>query len=356
MRIGSHSPLPASDARTSRSADAGSASDPAGSAATEAPRHAPQTDTFEVASLPTTLFGRPSVDLGLAPGADPRGALGGPGLEREAVFDPAAGVPEGMSLEQSLPAGLDGGALRPGPNHHGVGSFDRKLDGRVGGDAVAGVTRDVLPGAPAGNGSQAPGSRPAVQDKPPAGADLNFRAPNHGLISADGGPSAWQTVKSWFTLGSTDTPDGGTPAPPVRPPGDTPIEKPKAEPYKPYKAPGHDAWMQKKPKMTNPDADAGSVGTATPEQIERALAAKGGDTRQVQGHGAGPQVDNPEVKRSQRDLVTDSNADVEVVTVAGTPTAPPPVDEVSKPVHPGAGLGPELKPNVGPVPNGGDVT
>ncbi|MBI2838286.1 MAG: hypothetical protein HYX75_08235 [Acidobacteria bacterium] len=285
----------------------------------------------------------PSLD-----GGDPRGNLKPVGLERETVVDVAAATPGGQSLEQTLPTGLDGKPLPTGPRHYLNDQAEKLLRGRGDSnsplnmqrdpkasfgsaprDTGRDATKDTLgraTGPGVGGESKAGGGTNAT---PPPGAELSFRAPNRDLVSDkkdlpkyEPKPETRDARAEW--LAEADKKAGKVPDGPLKE-----FEPPK--------------------KMTDPDADLGTgAGTLTEDEVARMVAVGRGDIDVVRGYGGGPQVEGDTPPVRYRDLVTDPGADdpVDVSTVS-TSTVTPPGQEISKPINPNDGLGPELPPTGG---------
>lgn len=328
-------------------------------------------DSFEIAKSPSAFdqlialdgraaFGNQRVDLSLRDpkddaaanpsldASDPRGDLERVTLERETVVDVAGSMPAGHTLEQSLPTGLDGKPLPTGPRHYLNDQAEKFLRGRGDSnsplnmqrdpkasfspaprDAGRDATKDTLgraTGPGAGGESKSNGGTNAT---PPPGAELSFRAPNRDLVSDkkdlpkyEPKPETRDARAEW--LAEADKKAGKVPDGPLKE-----FEPPK--------------------KMTDPDADLGTgAGTLTEDEVARMVAVGRGDIDVVRGYGGGPQVegDTPPVRYG--DLVTDPGADdpVDVSTVS-TSTVTPPGQEISKPINPNDGLGPELPPTGG---------
>jgi hypothetical protein len=262
---------------------------------------------------------------------DPRGDLGREGIERETTFDPAANMPEGTTIDSGLDgmANLDGSDLSKGQNHFGVGE-DELLQGR-GDESPASMLRDALGGARAG------GSGPSGPD-----ADLSFNAPNMDLVSGEG-----------------DSPDEdwleATPPPPPPPVADPPSPPPEQD-REPPPPPGPDGSPPQPdpdpgpaPLQTDPDAGGGAP---TAEDIERALAVRGGDTNPVDGGDGAPRIDADAPPPPKTDLVRDGGETGDLGTAdapRGAPDAP-----VVHTINPDSGYTPRPASEGGPQPSAGD--
>jgi hypothetical protein len=298
---------------------------------------------------------------------DPRGDLGREGIERETTFDPAANMPEGTTIDSGLDgmANLDGSDLSKGQNHFGVGE-DELLQGRGGHENPLDMQRDPAATSPRPTGPP-PASQAAVGwsddgaskdvgatggSTPPPGADVSTRAPNSDLVSgekggADGGSFLDHPIDNTLKIFSDAYSGGGTPEPPdtgtKRPDGDTPIPKPK--PKKPVQPGSSDDYN------VNPDADAGG-GAPTDAELARAIVVHGGDTKPVDGQGAGPQVDADAPPPPKIDLVRDGGdqaGDLDMTqALVGAPDAP-----VVHTINPDSGAAPTVI-GGGPGPSGGD--
>ena len=255
-------------------------------------------------------------------GVDPRADVERGGLERETVFDKGAGLPAGHSLDGGLVGltNIDGSALPTATNHYGIGDGVGPDGRHVGGTSPLAAQRDPLasPRAESSVGrdhltdtfGRAPGPaasggttvRGGYGDAPPPGQTPSGSAdPGHDPALVSGFVS-WVRGDGW----DPPAPDAGTAKEPVRPPGDTPIDRhPKQEP-----APDAGTPKPHEPMVydTNPDADTGA-GAPTHEVVEHAVAVHGGNIDVVQGHGGGPQIEGDAPPTRPIDLVTDGGDD-----------------------------------------------
>lgn len=267
---------------------------------------------------------------------DPRDDLEQTRLERNVIIDVAANTPSGMSLEQSLPTGLDGQPL-PTTRHYGNADADKLMESRVDENSPLGMKRDLLDsGAQHGAGTRA--------GAPPPGVQLGTRAPNSDLVGAElpeyekpddgGGIIDW--VKDLFT------PEPSLPKQPVK------EFVPPREP-----APEHvPKPPQRGPKMGTVDPDAGGDGGG---DIERAIILAGADTDFVRNSGAPQIADNTPLTRAG-DLVTDPSPEAEHTAIDTTVLPTRPDDHFTDTVNPDSGFTPTLQPQHGPQPGGGDNT
>ncbi|MGQ0803761.1 MAG: hypothetical protein ACT4PI_07860 [Actinomycetota bacterium] len=260
---------------------------------------------------------------------------GGP---RENV-DPRANTPEGHEVERNLTDLNDGFGkdIPAGTNHHGVGTtYDQ--DKKVGG---ANDIDEVLKGAKPGSNPAPPASPPrpggqgekdtrqtlgtaggsekgsgsissgGVHGNPPPGVELGTRAPKWDLVADDnlkglmpnifapekkGSSREEQIQKQKEALGGTK-PDAGTPVIPE--------------------------YVDKKKKMTDPDADPDAGGTVVPATAEEAAAAiarqgGGGDPINPDDYTA-PEIDDSQPPADRYSKVRDPNPDDDgTIGVGGT--------------------------------------
>jgi Bacterial TSP3 repeat len=305
----------------------------------------------------------PVLDPDRGVGDDPRAGVDGVLLERETIVDVLGSVPAGHSLDQTLGTGLDGNPIGKSSINLGFSAGDQLLEGRATDpNSPLNMDRDPLAGNTPSKPTDGQGSSEGTLSSPPPGAELNFNAPNMGLVSdtADGGtPSttALDDVINWL-IEPAVVPDAGT----VRPPGDTKVVVPKVD------APAESASerqlrMQterwKKKGTTDPDADTGGIGVITEDQIERAIVVQGADIDFVEGAGTHIEGDAP--PKRPLDLVTDPGDEDpgagQTGTGTGTGTVAPPGQEISKPINPQDGLPGSPTPGSGTgTGDGGDNT
>ena len=237
----------------------------------------------------------------LKPDLDVRGDLDRVTLEREVAFDPAANMPEGMSVDSGLKGltNVDGSPLSSGADHFGIGE-DSLLTGRLGANSPLDMLRD-----PAGGGGDGP------KGQPPAGADLGSRGPNWDLVGGEA-----DTKPDEFELPGAIKPVDTPPPPMADPPAPPPDAE--REPPPPPKPDGEDPDPDPEPGpvplRTDPDAggDSGVGGAGgTPLVIIDG-------PRFVEGAGGTPKIegDTPPIK--YRDLVTDGgDGSVDTSTTTG---------------------------------------
>ncbi len=270
---------------------------------------------------------------------DPRGDLERASLEREVIIDVAANNPTAISLEQSLPTGLDGQSLTTA-RHYGNADADQFMGGRVDENSPLNMERNPLGSGQAGPGTQHGAG--GLGTAPPLGAVLGSRAPNINLVGADlpeyeepddgGGIIEW--VKDLFT------PEPAWPGPGMK------EFVPPTEP-----APEHVPLPpQRGPKMGSVDPDAGGGGDG---DIERAVLLAGADTDPIRGDGA-PQIEDGAPPPLARDLVTDRNPDGDGTEIdTSTAVATPPGGFFTDGVNPDADFGTGLAPSPGGAGGGG---
>ena len=270
-------------------------------------------------------------------GSDPRADLEAPNLEREVIIDVAANNPSGLSLEQSLPVGLDGQAI-PTQHRYGNADADRMMGTHVDENSPLNMQRSPLGGGSTGSGTGGLGGTP------PPDAVLSSRAPNMDLVGADlpeyeeppdsgGGVIDW--VEDLFTPEPTWSPG---PLKEFVPP------KEPAPPHVPLPP-------QRGPKMGSVDPDAGGGGVAGDADIERAILLAGADTDFVRGAGA-PNIEVDSPPPLPRDLVTDRNPDGDGTDIDTSVVPTPPGGFFTDGINPDAGFGTGLAPSP-PPPGGG---
>jgi hypothetical protein len=291
---------------------------------------------------------------------DPRDDLEQITLDREVKIDVAAANPSGKSLDQSLPMGLDG---KPIPTEHKYGNadadkmlgghgnenspLDMKRDPTVTG-AHTGATKghdpvkDTLgrdPGPSVGGEAKSGNGHGTT---PPPGAELSFRAPNAGLVSDD-------NLRALV---------GVKPAEADPKPKEDPKEKfIKASDQK-TDADKLAEWQKKTAPKNYDTGEGGGTVAPTEDELERVVAVHGGATDFVEGHGAGPQIEDTAPPPPKRDLVTDPSpeGDPSSVDITKGPVTPPgggytdptnPRDGFGSPQQPGTGSGGGVGGNTG---------
>lgn len=172
-----------------------------------------------------------------------------------------------------------------------------------------------------------------TQWTPPPGAELSFRAPKNDLVG----------LKEYVPPAGSD---------------EKAAKLAKAEQEKRDKAAEQKEAQERfkkrdfdKDNMTDPDA--GAATTLTEEQLARAIAVHGGDTKPVEGHGAGPQIEGDAPMIRNGDLVKNPNPEDAGTFDVSTGTTTPPGLEISKTLNPRDGLGSALPPSPGPGTGGG---
>ena len=302
---------------------------------------------------------------------DPRDVPSTVILERETIVDVMANLPDGKTVDQALPTGLDGEAIRTSPNHFGIGE-DALLKGHMPA-SIGDVTRDVgLPAVdtavPTGRDAltdtfgRAPGPNvntpTTVQNAPPPGEEITGTADpgnNTDLVSET------PVLKEFVWEGTKPLPTKENPVHKLPDFDEQQAAKAKAaeSTRDPAAATSAGAGLDNlgaagNKRLVDPDADGGTGGTPTAEDLEHAVVVHGGATDVVEGYGGGPQIEGDAPPQRAIDFVKDP---VEEDAVATTPTAPTytPGTEVSHVINPDGGFDLPRTSVGGPTPNdGGD--
>ena len=268
---------------------------------------------------------------------DPRGEFADVMHRPDAPVDVRATTPPGMSVDQALPAGLDGAAI-PTRHNYGNAAADQLLDGRVDENSPLNVDRSLF-------GTTEVHHDGGLLSAAPPGVELNFNAPNSSLVGADDG-------------GTKETPEEKYKRESGFPKHDNAEDIVKNRDSNKTKKEADDWAKKNAPKlMTDPDADGGgSIGPTGGDAVPHAIVMAGADTDFVRGHGGAPQIEgDPPPQRGS--LVTDpgpdsgDGTDVDASTVVATP----PGGFFTDGINPDAGFGTGLAPSQGgPGPGGGD--
>jgi len=272
---------------------------------------------------------------------DPRGDLERTSLERDAIIDVAANNPSAMSLEQSLPTGLDGQSLTTS-RHYGNAAADQLLGGRVDANSPLNMERNPLGSPKAGPGAQHGAG--GLVGGPPPGVALGTRAPNSGLVGTElpeyeepddgGGIIDW--VKDLFTPEPSFSTQPLKEFVPPKEPAPEHVPKP----------------PQRGPKMGSVDPDAVVGGDG---DIERAVLLAGADTDPTRGGGA-PHIESAAPPLRARDFVTDPSPENDHTVVDTTVVPVPPGGFYTDGVNPDAGFNVPVQPQPAPQPQGGGST
>ena len=323
-------------------------------------------------------------------GDDPRGDLDRPDLSRETTIDVTGMVPDGHSLEQTLPTGLDGTAIPTTPNHYGNAQADDMLAGRADTNSPLNMSRDPLVGtlAPSAPEGRNPTTEKLGRDAGPAASDSSFRGTTHhdgpppgqepsgsadptgnmDLVSRGGGAKGFKMVEvprestprttrdagsapaPTSDAGTTPTtPDAGTapaPAPaPAPASGAPPIELKEFDPAAATKAQPATSGTSEFQKALdraggNKSSDPDAVDDAPPttEEVARAVVVHGAATDVVEGRG-GAQIEGNAPPRPAGDLVTDPGDGDQSTGVVVTTAVTPPHQDISHPVNPNPNTG-----------------
>lgn len=261
-----------------------------------------------------------------------------PNVHLDEKIDVAKDLPGGHTINSGL-AGMDWGTGKgkSGPNHMGVDITTGGMNAPK--DVLAGVLQGRDGKSVEGGGVK--GSNFAHGSAPPPGAELNFRAPNTGLVSGQSplfGPNWVQTDGHPTAKDQMSAKEA---------------EMKKTEPSDDVKKKTAEALKKSAPdggtKMSDPDAAGGAVVGGSPEEIERALKAHSGQAEHgvnpdlgVNGGPAGP---TPEERKDPMDLVRDpigdGETDLGATATSGKTTL---ATDIHGPrtLNPDAGVGPQL--------------
>ena len=259
------------------------------------------------------------------PDDDPRARLERESLERETGFDPAAGVPEGKSVDVGLG---DLGGLT-GPDHDGIGEDDL-LTGHPGANSPLDVDRNPLAGD-GGDGGAHGGSGPVLGGSGSADPGNNPDLVGWSVSGLAGEAGEFAGRVARFARQTAE--DIG------RAPGvaydnfdramTKPDETPKPPPETPPPPPTDDEDDEE--DFVNPDADTGGTGGVTsggsraPVDGGNVDFGEGGGV--IQAGGAPPDRHNP---------VADPTEDGGSTSLGATSSGPTvaPGSEVTRPVNP----------------------
>jgi tetratricopeptide (TPR) repeat protein len=186
---------------------------------------------------------------------------------------------------------------------------------------------------------------------PPPGAELGFRGPKGGLVSAD--PTGFHKTREQVQQGLSPFFQGegqaqnDAAAKTGKSDAGTPLKIYDEEEHQRITAEKAKELEDMKAKNKKYDTGEGDAVVVTEEAVARAVVLRGAATRVVEGYGAGPHIDETAPPKRAGDLVTNPNPEGDPTALDPTRAPKAPLGGgYTDPLNPRDGLGAELRPDI----------